>query len=383
MYRPERSKRSFRQRSTKKTRENLLPMRNWPHFSKKKAILSLVEPWPNTGNNWQKVQDYNISNDWTWGTTVADVGHSTIWVFARLQGSNETYASAFISYEIDDGNQAPVPTLLTLDVQQNTDRQSYLTATDPEGDALTFSLSSTPTQGNLIAFDGLTGLFVYRPNNGYSGADGFDYRVTDSANNSVTQTLTINVVSTNTPPVAIASVLSVQPGVSSTATLQASDVDGDTLTYAWVSGPSNGVLTGPDSSTGEFSYIANAGFAGEDSFRFSVDDGAAVSTATVTITVAEEETAAITSSLTSPQSSGTTVTIQASANNLTNPEYEFWLTGPATGGAWSRVQSFSSNATWDWNTSGADVGLSTIWVYSREAGTVKVSSSESINFVVN
>ena len=63
-----------------------------------------------------------------------------------------------------------------------------------------------------------------------------------------------------------------------------SEVDGDPLTAALVTGPSNGTLT--LKADGSFTYTSVAGFNGVDTFTYKVNDGTADSNmATVTITV--------------------------------------------------------------------------------------------------
>ncbi len=68
-------------------------------------------------------------------------------------------------------------------------------------------------------------------------------------------------------------------------TLQASDADGDGLTYSVTNQPVDGVLSGTAPS---LTYTPNAGFTGSDSFVFQVDDGNGGSdTATISITVSQ------------------------------------------------------------------------------------------------
>jgi hypothetical protein len=66
--------------------------------------------------------------------------------------------------------------------------------------------------------------------------------------------------------------------------MQATDDDGDRLTYRIISGPLFGVVQITDSSTGAFTYVSNV--EGVDRFNFQANDGKADSNvATVTITV--------------------------------------------------------------------------------------------------
>ena len=53
-------------------------------------------------------------------------------------------------------------------------------------------------------------------------------------------------------------------------TLEATDPDGDKLTYEILSGPQNGLITGSGS---DLNYIPNANFNGNDSLTFKVSDG--------------------------------------------------------------------------------------------------------------
>ncbi|MEB3356612.1 MAG: DUF4347 domain-containing protein [Synechococcales bacterium] len=127
-------------------------------------------------------------------------------------------------------------------------------------------------------------------------APGSGYTVSSSAN-SVTLTLrdTSEVVPPpNTPPTAdddsytteFETVLTVN---AANGVLDGdSDADGDDLTAAIATNPSNGTVSLNDN--GSFSYTPNAEFSGTDSFTYTVSDGNGGSdTATVSITVEEED----------------------------------------------------------------------------------------------
>jgi hypothetical protein len=69
----------------------------------------------------------------------------------------------------------------------------------------------------------------------------------------------------------------------------------------------------------------------------------------------------------SPSLPGTAVTFTASASGCPNPRYQFWTLAP--GGAWTIAQSYSSSATFNWNTSGLPAGAYHYSVWVRDASS--------------
>ena len=93
------------------------------------------------------------------------------------------------------------------------------------------------------------------------------------------------VIPSNQPPVAYDQSVVTVEGTAVSITLTGDDPDGDTLTYAIVSNPSNGILGG---TAPNMIYTPNNGFS--DSFTFKVNDGTMDSnTAAVTISVNSPE----------------------------------------------------------------------------------------------
>ena len=87
----------------------------------------------------------------------------------------------------------------------------------------------------------------------------------------------------NDPPVAVSQSVSTAEDTAKAITLAATDVDGDGLTYAVVSPPVHGVLSG---TAPALTYTPDADYHGPDSFTFKVNDGLVDSSAaTVSITV--------------------------------------------------------------------------------------------------
>lgn len=91
----------------------------------------------------------------------------------------------------------------------------------------------------------------------------------------------------NTAPVANDDALQLDEGTSAAidALANDTDADGDGLAIANFTQPQNGTIT--HDGAGGFTYTAGPGFSGDDSFRYTVTDGALTSSATVDITVSE------------------------------------------------------------------------------------------------
>jgi hypothetical protein len=107
-------------------------------------------------------------------------------------------------------------------------------------------------------------------------------------------TVTVNAVSTppvvkpsvNTPPVVKSQRVTTDSDTSASITLDATDKDGDSLTYALRSTPNHGSLSSFDKDTGSVVYNPNNGYTGSDSFTFTASDESSTSnTAKVSITV--------------------------------------------------------------------------------------------------
>ena len=83
---------------------------------------------------------------------------------------------------------------------------------------------------------------------------------------------------TNNAPVATAQSVVTTQNIEVEITLRGTDTNGDSLSYAIASDPVNGTLTG---SAPNLTYTPNDDFSGDDSFSFTVNDGALTSAAAV------------------------------------------------------------------------------------------------------
>lgn len=90
-------------------------------------------------------------------------------------------------------NEPPKAENSKLETYKNLPNEGLLCVTDPEGDAMTFTLTRIPRRGNVILRD--DGSFLYTPKKNKVGTDSFAYTATDSAGNvSREATVTIDIL---------------------------------------------------------------------------------------------------------------------------------------------------------------------------------------------
>ncbi|MCP5256186.1 MAG: tandem-95 repeat protein [Zoogloeaceae bacterium] len=132
--------------------------------------------------------------------------------------------------------------------------------------------------------------------------------------------LSLAVLAANTPPVGANDTYSVHSGdtlsIGAAAGLLANDTDADadTLSVVSVGAAANGSLT--VAGDGSFTYVPNAGFAGNEFVTYVVSDGVGTATATLAIEVQNESPTAVNDSYS--VHSGNTLTVAAGAGVLSN-----------------------------------------------------------------
>jgi hypothetical protein len=153
------------------------------------------------------------------------------------------------------------------------------TASDPDGDPLTFTLTTAP--GGMTI--GPTGLIAWTPAAAQTGPQPVTVRVADPAGAFATQAYTI-AVTPNTPP----TIGSTPPSSATEATgyrydVGASDADGDPLTYVLLQGPA-GMTIGP---SGRIDWTPRADQVATQPVSVEVrDDRGGHATQTFSVTVA-------------------------------------------------------------------------------------------------
>jgi VCBS repeat-containing protein len=240
------------------------------------------------------VLTYTLGDDVAHGVLVFNTDGS----FSYTPGEDFNGSDSF-TYSVSDGNGGTDTGTFTITVDAVNDGPSgtddtttlaedattysgAVSATDVDGDSLTYSLGDDVANGTLVF--NADGTFDYTPNADFNGEDSFTWSVSDGNGGTDTGTFTINVTPVADAPVAADGSDNVDEDAVLTGSVSASDVDGDTLTYTLGDDVAHGVLV--LNTDGSFSYTPGENFNGSDSFTYSVSDGnGGTDTGTFTITV--------------------------------------------------------------------------------------------------
>ena len=180
-------------------------------------------------------------------------------------------------------NGAPAAHGQAVETVRTTPLPVLLTATDPEGDALGFTVVTPPAHGTL---SGAPPSLAYVATAGYFGSDAFTFTAADAY--STSSTATVSILIKDLPPVVLAAdALTVAAGDSALVDVLANDVAGTgamkASTLAIAASPSHGTAA---VELGKLRYTASTGFNGSDSFSYTAcDDAGACGTAVVSVTV--------------------------------------------------------------------------------------------------
>ncbi|HEV2950851.1 MAG TPA: phytase, partial [Actinomycetota bacterium] len=215
----------------------------------------------------------------------------------RARDAAAASVPATVSVTIRPVNDVPEALAQNVATPENTAKTVTLAGDDPDGDALRFTIVSLPADGTL--HDGssaagppitagalpylLSGSQVtYKPNTGFFGSDGFDFKARDTSAESTAATVAITVQGVNTAPVCLNKAFSVEE--DGDISDQVCTDDGAAMTFVHT-GPSHGDLDLFED--GWFSYRPDPDYDGPDSFTVTATDeeGLKSATATVTLTV--------------------------------------------------------------------------------------------------
>jgi hypothetical protein len=171
-------------------------------------------------------------------------------------------------------NSAPTFLITTFAATEDQDLSATVTASDANGDAITFAANGNPTRGTVTF--AANGTFTYHPAANFSGTDAFGVSANDGRGGVTNSTVTLNVAPVNDAPQAADDRVQLAFASTLTVPVLANDVDpdGETLAVTILEPP----LVGAASVGINGVSISGlpAGFRGLLRFRYEVRDATAL-----------------------------------------------------------------------------------------------------------
>jgi hypothetical protein len=183
-----------------------------------------------------------------------------------------------VKITVNNVNRAPVANAQSITTNEDNAKAIVLTGSDPDGGAVTYSITVPPTKGIL---SGTAPNLTYSPNANYNGSDAFTFTVSDGdLSAQATVSITVNPVN-DAPVLNSIAAQSVNENAPLTFTATGSDIDGDALTFSATSLPTGATLN----ANGSFTWTPTYEQSGNYSVTISVSDGKLSASQNVTITV--------------------------------------------------------------------------------------------------
>jgi hypothetical protein len=305
-------------------------------------------------------------------------GTDTFTYFANDGSFNSNTATVTITVGAVDDE----PTTNNINTSTNEDVSVVmnLTADEYDGESYSFSIVSNPSNGT-VSLSGVQA--TYTPNQDWNGTDTFTFEATDdrtARTNVATATIVVNPV--NDAPIAnnvttqtdenlnnlddievnvtydadndvlnsndIKGSVIVNNTSSLDITLDATDVDGDNLTYSVVA-TNNGTVTISGSTA---TYEPTQDWNGTDTFTYKANDGTADSnTATVTVTVTAVNDVPVASAVSASTNEDTAKAITLSATDVEGSSLTYSIVSNPSNGSLGSVSgtgvTYTPSANWN------------------------------------
>ena len=215
--------------------------------------------------SFKEAQDYESKNSFSITITATD-------------GTSERSYNAIVQL-INLNDNSPAIPIDSFAINENTTTVTSSLATDADGGSLNYSLSGTDAAAFSVSSLGVL-TFNTAPNYEVKNSYSFDVTASDGINPSVTDSITVNVLDVNDAPsmANLSADINLLPTVSSSASktiaMNASDDDGDSITYSIVENGSYGsaVISGTDITYTVSASTSNSSVAA-DTIKIRLSDG--------------------------------------------------------------------------------------------------------------
>lgn len=182
-----------------------------------------------------------------------------------------------VSFIVTAVNDAPTTAPANVSTNEDTPLNGTVIATDVDGDVLTYTAVTTGPQaaqhGTVTV--NAQGQYTYTPALNFNGTDSFVIKVSDGIAPPVDAVINVTINPVNDAPTVISPVTaSTNEDIPLVGQINASDVDGDTLTYTVGTGgqaAQHGTVI--VDAQGHYTYTPALNFNGTDSFVIKVSDG--------------------------------------------------------------------------------------------------------------
>ena len=217
-----------------------------------------------------------------------------------------------------------------------------LSASDVEGDVLTFNISGGDQISTTLSGNDLT----FTPAQDFNGSESFTVSVSDgNLSNSETFTVTVNAVN-DAPVLASVSDVSFDEDGSGSTSLSADDVDGDSLEFS-ISGGTDitASLSGSD-----VTFSAPANYNGSEEFSVSVSDGEYSDAQSITVTVNAVNDAPTANATSATTAEDQSVVVTLSGNDIDGDALTYSLDADAENGTVvisGTVATYTPNANYN------------------------------------
>ena len=259
--------------------------------------------------------------------------------YTAADGNGGT-ATATVTVTVNGVNDAPVAADAAKTTAEDTPADVALSATDVDGEALTFTVTGGPSNGSLGCTTSCTSPITYTPDANFKGGDSFTFTASDGTVASAPATATLTVTSVNDPVDAVDDAVDTDEDSPVLVAVLGNDTDADSdpLTVTSVTTPGKGTATINEAGTAVM-YSPNGAFEGLDAteadgttFTYTISDGnGSTDTATVTVTVSGVNDAPVASDLAKTTNEDTAVEVTLSAADVDNESLTFGNLTPTNG----------------------------------------------------